>query len=283
VLASRRDGVVDEARRTTRRVGRTFAIACRMLPRSLRNDVYLLYLVFRTLDDAVDEGRPDAEERVAAVERWAAGERARRGQVQSRARAPGESREAELLADLATRYPIPPDAVAEFCRGMRDDLEGRPIVSEQEVDRYCYRVAGTVGIVMASVLGVRRPEARQQAAALGMAMQRTNILRDIDEDLAYGRIYLARETLDRYGSLDPGAREQLVRDQIARADALYDQGIAGIPELRHGRRAIAAASAMYREILRQIEREGYGRVAGRAVVPRRRKVMLAARKVVLPS
>ena len=270
MLVSRRDGALDEARRTTRRVGRTFAIACRMLPRSLRDDVYLLYLVFRTLDDAVDEGRPDAGERVAAVERWAGG-------------GPAESREAELLAELATRHPIPRDAVAEFCVGMRDDLEGRPIVTEEELDRYCYRVAGTVGVVMSSVLRVRRPEARDQAAALGMAMQRTNILRDIDEDLAYGRIYLARETLDRYGSLEPGAREQLVRDQIARADALYDQGVAGIPELRHGRRAIAAAAAMYREILRQIERDGYGRVAGRSVVPRRRKVILAARNVVLPS
>jgi phytoene synthase len=130
---------------------------------------------------------------------------------------------------------------------------------------------------MAAVLGLRRPGAEPQAAALGMAMQRTNIIRDIDEDLAAGRVYVARETLDRHGSLAPGAREQLLRDQIARADQLYDIGVAGIPALACGRRAIAAAAAMYREILRQIERDGYGAATGRAVVPKPRKLLVAAR------
>ena len=70
------------------------------------------------------------------------------------------------------------------------------------------------------------------AAALGKAMQRTNILRDIDEDMGNGRIYLAMETVERFGSLEPGRREALLRDQIARADALYDEGVAGIGPLR---------------------------------------------------
>jgi phytoene synthase len=78
----------------------------------------------------------------------------------------------------------------------------------------------------------------------------------------------------------PGERAGLVRDQIARADALYDEGMAGVPLLRSGRRAIGAAAAMYREILRQIEREGYGARAGRAVVPRSRKLLVAARSSV---
>jgi phytoene synthase len=112
-----------------------------------------------------------------------------------------------------------------------------------------------------------------------MAMQRTNILRDIDEDLANGRNYLATETVARFGgSLAPGAREALLRDQIDRADELYADGIAGIELLEHGRRAVAAAAGMYREILRQIEREGYGTRAGRAVVPQRRKLVVAARR-----
>ena len=101
-------------------------------------------------------------------------------------------------------------------------------------------------------------------------MQRTNILRDIDEDMAGGRIYLARETLAplRPAALEPGRREALLRDQIARADALYEIGVWPASRmLRAGRRAIAAAAAMYREILRQIERDGYGARPGRAVVP----------------
>ena len=161
---------------------------------------------------------------------------------------------------------------------MRDDLQGTPILDEIDLDRYCYRVAGTVGIVMAQVLGTHDAErALPAAAALGMAMQRTNVLRDIDEDLSAGRVYVAQNTLARFGgSLAPGERAALLRDQIARADALYDRGCEGIALLARGQRAITAAAAMYREILRQIERDGYGARPGRAVVPRRRKLLVAA-------
>ncbi len=260
-----RDDELARAKATTRRVARTFALACRLLPRDVRDDVYLLYLVFRTLDDAVDECAPDATARLTAVETWAAGEHA-------------EGPEVRLLEALAQRHPLPRTAFADFCAGMRDDLAGTPIADEIDLDRYCYRVAGTVGVVMAHVLGMREPErALPAAAALGMAMQRTNILRDIDEDLADGRVYVARSTLRLCGgSLAPGSREALLRDQIARADELYETGCAGIELLERGRRAVGAAAVMYREILRQIEREGYGARPGRAVVPRRRKLYLAA-------
>jgi phytoene synthase len=171
----------------------------------------------------------------------------------------------------------------EFCAGMRSDLAGETYADEAAVDRYCYRVAGTVGVVMTAVLGTTDlARAEPAAAALGMAMQRTNILRDIDEDLANGRVYLAQDALARFGgSLAPGRRAALLRDQIARADALYDEGLAGVCLLRHGRRAVGAAGAMYREILRQIERDGYGARPGRAVVPQRRKLAVAAQRAAL--
>lgn len=262
------DPALTEARATTKRVARTFALACRLLPRSLRDDVYVLYLVFRTLDDLVDNGDPRARERLAAVEAWCAGE-------------PGESREVRLLSDLERRHPLPRYAMADFCRGMRDDVAGPDIATEAELDVYCHRVAGTVGVVMSAVLGATDPAAASHASALGQAMQRTNILRDIDEDLTNGRVYLARETLDRFGCggkpPPPAGREALLRDQIARADALYEVGFAGIALLPVGRRAITAAGAMYREILRQIERDGYGLQAGRAIVSRKRKLLVAAR------
>jgi phytoene synthase len=265
VLSPPRDSLLHEARTTTRRIGRTFALACRLLPRGVRDDVYRLYLVFRTLDDLVDERRPGALEAIEAVERWCD-----TGAV--------TSRESALLDDLDVRYRLPRVALRDFCLGMRSDLDGAPILTEAELALYCHRVAGTVGIVMAAVLGTTTPAADAHAAALGKAMQRTNILRDIDEDAANGRVYLARETLDRFGGrFDPGAREALLRDQIARADALYDVGFAGIGLLRSGRYAIAAAGGMYREILRQIEREGYGARPGRAVVSGPRKLLVAAR------
>jgi phytoene synthase len=262
---------VAEARATTRRVARTFSLACRLLPADVRDDVYLLYLVFRTLDDLVDEARAEAPERLAAVEAWAAGEAAVR------------TPEVEVLDGLAARHPIPRAVLAEFCEGMRWDLERRAFRTEAQLDAYCYRVAGTVGIVMASVLGtVDDAPARPAAAALGMAMQRTNILRDLDEDRAAGRTYLAQEATDRFGMPVPGAREALLRDQIAKADARYDEGIAGIALLRRGRAAIRAAAWMYREILRQIEREGLGARPGRASVSGARKLWVAARRGLVP-
>ena len=268
MLLHRADGDgLAEARATTKRVARTFALACRLLPREIRDDVYRLYLVFRTLDDLVDTGAAEAAARIAAVEAWCAG-------------VPADSREAWLLADLAARHPLPRQALLDFCLGMRDDLHATPIRTEPELDVYCHRVAGTVGVVVAAVLGATDPAAPRRASALGQAMQRTNILRDIDEDLGRGRVYLARNTLEQLcsGRVPPPARrEALLRDQIARADALYEEGMAGICLLPNGRRAISAAGAMYREILRQIERDGYHATANRAIVSRKRKLLVAAR------
>jgi phytoene synthase len=114
-------------------------------------------------------------------------------------------------------------------------------------------------------------------AILGRAFQRTNILRDIDEDLAHGRIYIARSTIQRFGFPSPGAREALLRDQIARAETLYDQVRSAMPRLCQGQRGLELTTALYREILRQIEREGYGRRPGCVVVPTWRRRLLIAK------
>jgi phytoene synthase len=278
--------LLPEARRTIRRVARTFALASRLLPRGIREDTELLYLVLRTLDDLVDlEGANDpvAEARLAAVEAWAA----RGGPVGSTAAA--ATPETRILEDLGRRHPaLPRDAVADFVAGMRQDLAGPRMATEADVDLYCYRVAGTVGRLMASILGAEGQEADRAARALGGAMQRTNILRDVDEDLARGRVYLADATLRAHGldraTLATGDRSGLLRDGIARADAAYAAGMAGIRLLPHGRRSIRAAAVMYREILRQIERDGLGaRRPWRSVVPRWRKAVILARCVLAPG
>jgi len=269
------DVVVDHglhlrARETTNRAARTFSLACRLLPAEIRADVYLLYLVFRTLDDLVDEGEPDADARLAAVEAWCAGG------------APG-SEETVVLEDLASRHPLPREALRDFCRGMRDDLDGWRPQTEADVDRYCYRVAGTVGLVMAAILGVDDRDGRASTAAcrLGMAMQRTNILRDLDEDRAAGRRYVSADAVARHGAPLPGRRAALLAEQIALADALYDEGLRGVVHLRRGRVAVRAAAGMYREILRRLEAEGMGERPGRAVVPPGRKARGALRAVML--
>lgn len=285
--------LLPEARQTINRVARSFSLAARLLPSQIRNDVELLYLVLRTLDDLVDvdvraggSTRDAAERRIAAIEAWANGE------TDGTAAA---SRELLILDDLARRHPdLPRDAVHDFLAGMRADLAGPRIESDEEAAHYCYQVAGTVGRLMASMLGVthrHEREADRAARALGSAMQRTNILRDIDEDLASGRIYLSAASL-RAHNIDPAAasgpasllgadRGELLRDEIARADAEYDEGFNGIRYLTHGGRSIRAAALLYREILRQIERDGYGALRPhRPVVGRARKATLLARAVI---
>jgi phytoene synthase len=252
------------ARAVTRHHAATFSLACRLLPRRIRADVYILYMVFRTLDDLVDERRPEAAERIEAVAAWAEGQ-------------PGEwTAEVELLGELVNRHPIDRLAIADFCRGMEHDLRGEGFRTEAELDAYCYQVAGTVGIVMSGVLGTDGdPQARVAAARLGMAMQRTNILRDLDEDAMAGRVYVSARTIDRDGWPAPGRRAAFVRAQIGRADRLYEEGLAGICHLRHGRLAVGAAARMYREILREIERRDGGELPGRAVVSGPRKLAVA--------
>ena len=297
--------LLPEARHTIDRVARSFSLAARLLPHPIRTDVELLYLVLRTLDDLVDidvraggSTRDAAERRIAAIEAWANGEE----NGTSAGGAAEVSRELLILDDLARRHPqLPRDAVHDFLAGMRADLSGpgtsgqgtsgQTIEDESNAARYCYQVAGTVGRLMAAMLGVTQGEERaadRAARALGSAMQRTNILRDIDEDLANGRVYLSATSLRAHG-IDPVAtggphslrdadRSELLRDEIARADAEYDEGLAGIRHLRHGHRSIRAAALLYREILRQIERDGYGaRRPHRPVVGRGRKAVLLAR------
>lgn len=276
--------LLPEARATIERVARTFALAARLLPRDVREDVDLLYLVLRTLDDLVDLEADGADDptvaaRLTAVAAWTADR-----PIQA------VTRETRILDDLIRRHPaLPRDALADFVSGMRQDLAGPAIATEADLDVYCYRVAGTVGRLMAAILGARGPIADSAARSLGIAMQRTNIIRDVDEDLARGRCYLPTETLRRHGIADAEAlrtagRAALLRDAIARADVAYDAGLAGIPHLRHGRRSVLAAARLYREILRQVERDGLGaRRPHRAVVPRWRKAAIVAGVLLRPA
>jgi phytoene synthase len=241
----------------------TFKPALLLFPSGIRSNANRLYHVLRVLDDLVDERRPDAPQRIGAVEAWC-----RDGAV--------DSPEARVFADLAGRCGLTPEPVADFCQGMRHDLARAPIDTQAQLDLYCRRAGGGPGVMFAQLAGTPHLSVEQKMTALGMAAQLTNILRDIDEDLDHGRSYIPRETIERFGSIAPGKREPLLRHEIARADAWYDEGMSAIPLLHEGKRAIAAGATLYREILRQIEREGYGARPGRVVVPAwRRRIILA--------
>ena len=283
--------LLPEAQATINRVARSFALAARFLPRDVRDDINLLYLALRRLDDLVDHEAPsgsaqraDAQQRLAAIRTW----------LSTGAIADAGGDELAIFVDLQRRTPaLPTDAISAFLDGMESDLAGPVMESDADLDLYCYQVAGTVGRLMAALLGVRGgddAQADRAARALGAAMQRTNILRDIDEDLANGRVYLPATSLRRVGldpaaasgptSLRDGDRRALYMAEIARADAEYEVGVAGIRHLLNGGRSIRVAGHLYREILRQIERDGFGvRRPHRPVVGRARKAAAVVRAV----
>lgn len=242
----------------------TFSAGIRLLPRDLQTDARQLYYLLRTIDDLVDDKDPQAQRRVEAIERWAR-------------RQDADTPETRILTDLSRRYTLPPQALLEFCEGMRHDLTQTAIEDESGLERYCQYVGGTVGVVLAKMFGTSHPDGESKMAILGRAFQRTNILRDLDEDHTHGRLYVARTTIERFGFPSPGAREDLLRDQLGRADHLYEEGLGAIPLLSRGQRGMALAAALYREILRQIERDGYGRTPGRVTVPAWRRRLLIAK------
>jgi phytoene synthase len=223
-----------------------------------------LYDVLRKLDDLVDDEQPEAAQRLDAVEAWTRGE-------------PADTYETHILTDLAHRHALPKHALLQFCQGMRHDIARTIIHTEEDLELYAQRAGGSIGIMLARLLGSAHPEAETKMATLGRATQRTNILRDIDEDATHNRLYIAQSTIERFGGPTPGARADLIRDQIARADALYEQAKDATSMLASGQRAMALCATLYREILRQIERTGCGQNTGRIVVPVWRRRLLIAR------
>lgn len=261
--------------------GRSFHLASRFLPDRERTAVVILYGFFRTLDDLVDEAVNGADpvRCRAELESW-------RAWLSGSLSAPAP--DSTLGIDLATvirQYEIPRRYFLEMIDGLCSDLDPRDPANFAELRLYCYRVASTVGLAMAHMMGATDRASLMAAADLGLAMQLTNILRDVGEDLAKGRLYLPLDELERFGSsrghlvglLQGGAGPderfvKMMRFQITRTRAYYSRGMAGIWLLPADcRLPILVASRLYRQILREIERNAYDTLNRRAVVPRSQK------------
>jgi phytoene synthase len=265
--------------------GRTFHFASRFLAPNIRRHVVTLYAFFRTLDDLVDvpvEGRSIEDIRIE-LDTWKSW--FSKGRSFSAPREPLGSR----LATVLDEHCVPTTIFLDFLEGMTFDLEPQQIYNFSELYRYCYRVAGTVGLAMAHILGANSTQALDAAENLGIAMQLTNILRDIGGDLALGRIYLPQEDLERFGfSSDNLAQlywkqrcderfRALMRFQVTRAHHYYVRGMSGIWLLpRDCRFPILVASRLYRRILTVIEHKNYNVLRSRASTSFPEKVCEAA-------
>ena len=272
------------------RHARTFALASHLLPREKRRGTNALYAVCRTADDIVDRAMPDVP--VEALRReladFASGvQRALRG-------APENAIERELAWTLA-RFRVPPAAFDELLTGIASDLDETRYRNWGELQRYCGSVASSVGEMCVAVFGVAggfdaQRRALRAARTLGVAMQLTNILRDVGEDAARGRCYLPEEDLVRCGfsrddvlrgtvlSRRPAWRTAM-RLQLSRARALYRDAMPGIALLAPDAQGCATACGLgYARILDAIERNDFDNVTRRARVawPDRARVLFDA-------
>ncbi len=263
--------------RALRAGSRTFHAASLLLPSRMRAPAAAVYAFCREADDAVDEEPRDPAALGALSRRLT---RVFSGQ-------PGPSPVDRALAVVVAERGLPREPFEAMLEGFAWDERARGYDTIEDLRAYAARVAATVGAMMTALMGVRHAAVLARACDLGVAMQLTNVARDVGEDARRGRVYLPREWLDEAG-IDPAElcahpvhRPRLgfvVQRLVVEAETLYERSTPGLAMLpRDCRVAMRAASLLYRGIHAELARAGFDSVSRRAVVPGRRKVALALR------
>ncbi|MFG1953846.1 presqualene diphosphate synthase HpnD [Micromonospora sp. NPDC048830] len=278
---------VDTAYRRCEQITRSraanFAYGIRLLPPAKRRALSAIYATARRIDD-IGDGTLPPDEKLDRLERT-------RTELHV---LPGDGRDPVLtaLADAAARMPIPLAAFDELVDGCAADVTGRAYATFDELHWYCRCVAGSIGRLSLGVFGAVDPgRAQPLADALGVALQLTNILRDLLEDRAAGRTYLPAEDLDRFGCAlrldgtrfaDPPDRLiALVRFEARRAAQWYDTGLRLLPLLdRRSAACTAAMAGIYRRLLDRIAADPLAVTHRRVSLPGREKAWVAARALV---
>jgi len=268
--------------RLTRQSGTSFYYAFRVLPARKRRAIYALYSFCRTVDDCVDE---PGGEREAGLRRWA--EEVRRCYEGNPSTELGRD-----LAEALFEFPIPRACFEDIIAGCRMDLTTQRYPTFADLRVYCERVASAVGLAAIEIFEYTDPRTRKYAVELGVALQLTNILRDVTADAERGRIYLPQADLARFGlaeaellaAADGGAVSPAVRELLAfqgvRARAHFALARDLLPAA--DRKAMAPAeimAAVYAALLDEIVRRGYP-LGGRIELSRPRKAWIALRALV---
>jgi phytoene synthase len=247
----------------TRQHSKSFHLASGLLPASKQHAIRALYAFCRTVDDIVDAcAECDSP---ADLESWR--------QIIRTASATEHDPIAAAWADTLTRFHIPRHYALQLIDGVARDIGVRRYESFDDLSTYCYGVASTVGLMSMHIIGFTSGDALPYAIKLGVALQMTNIERDVGEDFRNGRIYLPQDELRAFGITETDLADgritdrwrEFMRFQIDRARRLYAESWPGIQLLeRDGRLAIAAASGLYRGILDKIEQNDYDVFSRRA-------------------
>ena len=252
-----------QAEKITAEHSKSFHFASGLLPEEKRSAVRALYAFCRTVDDVVDEAMDaDCE---TQLDYW-------RGMVENASFLDGDL-VAAAWADTLARYHIPRHYALQLIDGVARDLLQTRYQTFDELATYCYGVASTVGLMSMYIVGFKTNEAIPYAIKLGVALQMTNILRDVGEDYQNGRLYLPRQEMAFYGIREDDLAQgrlsdnwrQFMKFQIDRTRQLYHESWDGVKMLeREGQLAIGAASVFYSGILDEIEKNDYNVFTRRA-------------------
>lgn len=266
------------------RHGRSFSFASALIPEPHRSQLVAVYAYCRFTDDLVDVGRGSRAEAFARLDWWLdASEAAYHGYPTEHALV------RVVMRDMAESH-VPFDYIRELMAGMRMDLLGRRYDNVGELRTYCYRVASVVGLWLTELFGVREKATLERAASLGIAMQLTNIIRDVGEDWRRGRLYLPRDIMRQHGLMTttidrvqktrqriPLAFAAVLQDLMKLAETEYAiawQGLSALPEFF--RPAVGVASRVYAAIHDEVRAHGYDTLRQRAATSPAAKLTIAA-------
>ncbi len=263
---------------------KSFYFAAKFLPRNKQKAVFPIYAFCRHVDDEIDEiGDGNEEKAVETVNKWKENlENLYSGIENSKLKTQNSKLVFLAWSDLLRNYKIPQNLPLELIKGVLMDTTIKRYKTFEELYVYCYRVASTVGLMSSEILGYSDGMAMEYAEALGIGMQLTNILRDVKEDAAMGRIYLPREDLEIF---DVSERqifengfdknfERLMKFQIQRARGFYEKGERGISLLeKDSRFTVLLASRVYGKILDEIEKQNYDVFMRRAQTTKKQKLI----------
>jgi 15-cis-phytoene synthase len=282
-------------RNVTRQHAKSFYFAAKFLPKTKQPPIYALYALCRHVDDEIDEAElRNEEESAAIVEQWKTNLEAL---YSSKVQSPKSKVQSLVLLawrDLLQTYKIPQNLPLELMKGVSQDTYIKRYETFTELYVYCYRVASTVGLMACEIFGYEGNSTLDYAEKLGIAMQLTNILRDIGEDAEMGRIYLPQEDLRKFNVTEKQifAKQidanfiELMKFQIARARQYYEESKKGIPMLsKDVRFTVLLALRIYARILDEIERQNYDIFKQRAHTTKTQKflsipkIWLEARKM----
>ncbi|MGH2834083.1 MAG: phytoene/squalene synthase family protein [Solirubrobacteraceae bacterium] len=281
----------------TRAQAANFYYGIALLPREKRHAMCAVYAFARRIDDIGDGELAVAQKRLRLDEQARA-----LSEMLTSQRTATDDPVMLALTDSARRFPLPADALEELIEGVRMDLDEVQYERFEDLLVYCRRVAGGIGRLCVAIFGARELQrAFTLADELGVALQLTNILRDIREDALNGRVYLPADELERFGLLPVGARtdiatllrehlqqpgrcppelEALVHFQARRARVWFGRGGALVGLLdRRSAGCVTAMSGIYRRLLERIDEQPSHALAMRTSLPKREKVLVAMRAI----